>query len=191
MTTCVVEGCESAVHAHGWCSSHYMREHRHGSPLAGLTYQGEPLEYLKQHMHDGCCSPWIYGYVGDGYSGRVTLNGRRKPAYVASYMIGNNLIEIPRGMVIRHLCNKGHLGCFNFECLALGTKAEDAQDRIRAGTWTHGENHKCAVLSSDEVVEIRMLWATGFYRQLDLAEMFHVSQVTISAIVNFKWRRNG
>jgi hypothetical protein len=149
------------------------------------------LKYLKAHMYDGCSSGWPFHKNSRGY-GRVTFQGRQRQQYVhvVSFMIGNNLTEIPKGMVVRHLCNCGHLGCFNFECLSLGTRKDDAQDRIKAGTWPHGETHYRAILSTEQVNEIRSLYAR-YYSKQQLADMFHVSRRTISDIVNFKTRRNG
>lgn len=37
---CKVDGCEIYAHARGWCSKHYMRWHRTGSPF----YPNEELQ---------------------------------------------------------------------------------------------------------------------------------------------------
>ena len=29
---CTVTGCKNLIHAHGWCSTHYMRWRLHGDP---------------------------------------------------------------------------------------------------------------------------------------------------------------
>jgi hypothetical protein len=34
IASCAISGCERPVKAHGWCSMHYHRWWRHGSPLA-------------------------------------------------------------------------------------------------------------------------------------------------------------
>ena len=44
-------------------------------------------------------------------------------------------------------------------------------------------------LDNDQAVEIRRLYATGVYRQVDLAREYGVSQPQISKIVNNKQRR--
>jgi hypothetical protein len=187
---CSIEGCGKPVKARGWCGTHHERNRRNGDPNKFLREEdGELLEYLKAHMYDGCSTEWPF-FKSKGY-GAVTFKGKRQFAHVVSFMIGNNFIEISKGMVVRHLCNKGNEGCFNFACLELGTKRDDAQDRIKAGTWSHGEKHGRAKLSNEDVVEIRRLYATGNYTQQQLADMFNVSGSHISLIVNFKIRRNG
>jgi hypothetical protein len=144
-------------------------------------------------MYDGCSYEWPFAKTVKGY-GRLTFHGKHRFAHIVSFMIGNNLSIDPRSdgglkQFVRHLCNKGHLGCFNFECLELGSRKDDHQDQIEAGTWSHGETHGGAVLSSHEVDEIRMLSETIENKQLAL--MFHVSRAHIGRILRFEARRNG
>jgi len=52
-----------------------------------------------------------------------------------------------------------------------------------------GERNPSTKLTWAEVNEIRKMYATGQYSQYDLAKIFHVNQMTICRIVNYKtWR---
>jgi hypothetical protein len=67
--------------------------------------------------------------------------------------------------------------------LALGRIARwspEVRERIDGG---RGEKNPNARLTAEQVLEIRRLWATGDYTQFQLADMFHVTQGTISHIV--------
>jgi predicted XRE-type DNA-binding protein len=44
-------------------------------------------------------------------------------------------------------------------------------------------------LTDDDADDIRLMYATGTYRQVDLAEQFGVTQPQISKIVNNKQRK--
>jgi hypothetical protein len=189
---CSIEGCENKVLALGWCNKHYLRNKRHGNPLKGNTFYGAPLAYLKAHMYDGCSTEWSFAKAPNGYGkyGQIMFQGKLQGVHQVSFLIGNNLTELPKGMVVRHLCNCGHLGCFNFECLALGTKRDDVQDQIKAGTWQHGETHAQAKLSSEQIDEIRRLGELGNIHQ-QIADMFNCSRRNISKIIRFESRKNG
>jgi len=54
---------------------------------------------------------------------------------------------------------------------------------------TYGELNGMSKLSSSEVGEIRNMYSSGKYSQYQLADMFKVTQSTISDIVNFKKRK--
>lgn len=60
------------------------------------------------------------------------------------------------------------------------------------GEYAPAEEDQRYVLTAEDVREIRRLYATGGWRQVDLAEEFWVSQPQISKIVNNKqWRSRG
>jgi hypothetical protein len=80
----------------------------------------------------------------------------------------------------RHLCGKGHLGCFNAECLVWGSKQENEDDKRIHGTVLTGERHNMAKLNWEKVHAIRA--AKGKITQRELAEKFEVCLGTIAVI---------
>ncbi len=53
-----------------------------------------------------------------------------------------------------------------------------------------GEDHHMSKLKEAEVLKIKKMYATKKYKQIDLAEIFRISQTQISRIINNKrWRQ--
>lgn len=73
--------------------------------------------------------------------------------------------------------------------LFLGTPKENAQDMFAKERHVHGALHPFAKISDDDVRQIRQLYATGKYRQRDIAKRFGVCKTTIGDIVRGqKWK---
>jgi hypothetical protein len=139
---------------------------------------GKPLKYLLAHMNDGCCTPWPftkqkgYGWVWD-------KNRRIGAAHVIVCTMVNGPKPSPDHHA-RHLCGKGHLGCFNAACLKWGTAKDNAADAIRHGTFVKGERSGQAKLTDEAVIEIRA--QRGRVAQPILAKRFGVSQSLVSLV---------
>lgn len=159
-----------------------------------MARKGESLAYLKAHMHDGCCAPWPYTLVHNSFNPRHKANvrpqmfycGRRRYAYEV-------VLELTAGpkpnpeYVARHLCGKGHLGCFNAECLIWGTRKEDRADMRRHGTHQIRERNPRAKLSEKDVAAIRK--AKGLIYQRELAAAYGVGLPCIEKIhQNRTWK---
>lgn len=139
---------------------------------------GEPLRYLLEHMRDGCCTPWPYAKQSAGYphlrfEGKTTLASR----IVCSMVNGPPPDE---KSVVRHSCGKGHLGCFNAECLLWGTNKQNTHDAIEHGTIARGERVGTSKLTELQMLEIRAL--CGTMSQTKIAARFGVSQTLVSLI---------
>jgi hypothetical protein len=125
----------------------------------------------------------------NGY-GRVTLNHESwgVHALVCTWYHGPR----PEGMEARHLCNNGHLGCFNPAHIVWGTKAEQGEDRRRTGRMLGklaGERHPRVRLTDEQVATIRARYrgsqrgrSTGPTQQA-LADEFGVTQTHISKVL--------
>lgn len=85
------------------------------------------------------------------------------------------------GAEVRHL--NGNPANNKSDNLAWGTHAENQRDMIAHGTVRYGENNRSASLLNFQVSEIVQLWAQGML-QVDLADFYGVSPMTISRIVN-------
>lgn len=132
----------------------------------------------------GECWVWIGSRLPRGY-------GRFYPkwkvglyAHRVSWEMANGR-DIPVGFDVCHTCDNPP--CVRPDHLFIGTKSDNAQDSVLKGRHTKtglpGERHPSARLTDGDVVLIRELWATGKYRQRELAERFKVSRALIGYIV--------
>lgn len=71
--------------------------------------------------------------------------------------------------------------------LAWGTQLENEADKILHGTLLFGENTPSSKLSNSQTQQIRVLYEAGV-KQVELAELFAVSQSNISRILSGKIR---
>lgn len=117
----------------------------------------------------------------EGY-GRTQVDGKRMYAHRRVWVQTNG--EIPEGLIIRHLCNNP--ACINIEHLALGTIADNNNDKVLAGTTNRGSKCNLAKLNQEQVLEIRKIHAEGLATQKELAKKYGVHQSAISRIINRK-----
>ena len=90
----------------------------------------------------------------------------------------------PEGQETRHL--NGISTDNRLENLCYGTRKRNAEDCVEHGTQPHGEEHGKSKLSEEQVREILRLHAEEGARGVDLAEMFSISEPTISLILSGK-----
>ena len=129
MTTCTIGDCEKEHFARGWCSMHYFRWHRHGDPLATLTYANPEEAFLARTeplVWSGCIV-WT-GALGRGGYGMLHVNGRRVLAHRYAYEREHG--PIPDGMFIDHMCFER--ACVNPEHLRLATRSQNSANRSGA-----------------------------------------------------------
>jgi len=112
----------------------------------------------------------------EGY-GRHYLNGVRTYAHRHAWMAVNG--DIPKGFIVRHLCNNSR--CINTDHLALGTIADNNNDKVIAGTTNRGEKCNLAKLNEEQVIEIRKKLDAGL-RQKEIAAEYGVDASLISRI---------
>lgn len=74
MKVCSINGCNSKVYGHGWCSKHYYRWKRNGDPnvvqrnIVGYSTKYRALYSVFWSMHDRCERPKTRNY--NNYGGR-------------------------------------------------------------------------------------------------------------------------
>lgn len=96
----------------------------------------------------GCWIPISHAKDKDGY---VLYKGKRAHQVMFERVNG----KIPKGMVVRHTCNRGHLGCCAPNHLILGSQYDNVQDRVEAGRSARGEANGNSKLSDEQVAIIR------------------------------------
>jgi len=102
---CAVEGCAAAVGrkgARGWCSRHYQRWLKSGSPL-GTTRPTAEARFFAKVRQVGDCWLWTASQDQSGYglfSGRPGGASIRSHIWAYEHLIG----ERPPGLELDHLC---------------------------------------------------------------------------------------
>jgi hypothetical protein len=87
---------------------------------------------------------------------------------------------IPKGISVLHRCDVRR--CFNPDHLFLGTQQDNNKDRDSKGRVCHGEKHANAVLTAEQVLEIRRRHKEG-ERKGDLGDVFGISRQGIHDVV--------
>ena len=82
-------------------------------------------EVIIEQQSNGCIKCLSHCTDKDGYV-RIRYNGKHDRLFRVLYTIKYG--EIPKGMVLRHLCNNAW--CVNVEHLKVGTQKENVQDMI-------------------------------------------------------------
>jgi len=154
---------------------------------------------VKRHPGANACWPWRGRINKQTKYGLFCLGPRSIHAHRMALVL--KLGRLVRGMSC-HKC--GNHACCRGAHVYEGTAASNASDRDRHGTTARGERSGAhqkpesrargersgmAKLTDKAVVQIRSLYATEKWRQIDLATRFNVSQRTISLVTRREiWR---
>ena len=151
--------------------------------LGKITKFGK--EIILEEQDNGCIKCLSHCTDKDGYV-RIRYNGKHDRLFRVLYQ--QKYGEIPKGLVLRHLCNNAW--CVNVEHLKVGTQKENMEDMINCGRSPKGKrnlkisgernnNHK---LSENQVKEIYL----SKLSLKKLSKMYGVSTSNISYIKNKK-----
>lgn len=180
---CIIHGCDRKIKVKhlSFCNRHYDRWRKHGDPLAGGTFTGEPLKWLYANLqHEGDdCLIWPFGRTSYGY-GKLVFNGKDGYAHEAMLELTSGPRPHPKSHA-RHLCNRGQEGCVNPRHMVWGTPKENGQDRVAHGTSLRGEASGRSKLTRDQVREIREKLAAGML-QREIALEYDIHRVHVSQI---------
>lgn len=108
------------------------------------------------HFHDSItenengCKLWPLTLNDKGY-GKISFENKTCEAHRVIYRCFYG--EITKGLVIRHLCNNP--ACINIKHLKIGSRKDNAQDAVKAGSYRVGEKHHSAKLTEEIVRYIR------------------------------------
>lgn len=122
---CSIPECENKSLARGWCSRHWQRWKRHGSPTAGQKDRpnATPEERFWASLNKtASCWKWSEALNDHGY-GIIVIHGKQIRAHRFAWelLVG----EIPEGMQIDHRCR--HRECVNPKHLRLATNKQNAE----------------------------------------------------------------
>ena len=191
---CAVDGCDKETWSRDYCRNHQHRFKKYGDPLAGPTFNGEPLAWLKSHVDHAdrkACLIWPYKRHerkrdGLGY-GRLLVGGVEQYAHRVMCALAHGPSPT-HGMEAAHSCGRGHEGCVNPHHLRWDTTQGNADDRRVHGTENKGSRNGKAVLKEADVRQIKAL--LGTMSQRAIAEKFGVSRWAITNIArgrNWAW----
>lgn len=178
---CSIDGCCKPFVAKRLCRMHYGRLYTKGTvhidPKPSQLMLGFVENVALKHEGDECLiHPFKLmnsGYAwfsGDGFRG--TLH-----RYVCEKAHGS---PPHSNCDAAHEC--GNRRCLNPRHLAFKTRINNIADKRRHGTHLVGEDIPYAILTEEQVLEIRALY--GFVQQKDIAKRFGVSKNCIWHIVH-------
>jgi HNH endonuclease len=128
-------------------------------------------------QEDGC---WRYtgGLNGGGY-GNIWDRGRTRSAHVVSYELSKG--PVPEGMSVLHACD--NRACVRPTHLFLGSTQDNINDMITKGRdGFKGIRNGRSLLVEEQVNLVKFYLRNTFLSQEAIADKFHVSRSTISAI---------
>lgn len=89
--------------------------------------------------------------------------------------------------VVRHKCNNPK--CVNPDHLATGTVQDNIDDKVKAQRQPRGETNGRAILTEEQVKEIRAKYVPWVYSTTKLANEYNVTSATIGYIIKRKvWK---
>lgn len=118
-----------------------------------------------------------YGRYG---TDRLTPGKSRQwGAHVLAYILFVG--PIPQGQVVRHACDNP--SCVNYrQHLILGTYQDNSNDMVNRGRSMTGTKHPKAVLTEDDVLEIRRLAGNGV-PMMEIQQFYSVTYNCVFRIV--------
>lgn len=156
--------------------------------LGKFSNSNTSKEVILEKLENGCIKCLSHCTDKDGYV-RIRYKGKNERLFRVLYQ--QKYGEIPKGMVLRHLCNNSW--CCNIEHLKIGTHKENMEDMVRSGrsrkgkskTKIRGTKNASNKLSEKQVKEI-YLSKLSFNK---LSKLYGVSKTNISLIKNKKqWK---
>lgn len=184
ISVCSIPGCGNKVAHRGWCSAHYQRWKRHGTPTGGRALNGTSAIFLDQALsYQGeACLMWPYSTGSNGYA-NTCVDGKtvNLPRYICEKVHGPAPTPAHE---TAHSCGMGHMGCIAATHLRWATSVENKSDQLAHGTRLRGEESPHAKLTEDQAREILAIGRSQPQRRI--AERFNVSVPTVSMIINGK-----
>lgn len=183
--TCSVGGCGKPHSARGFCKAHAHKHRRYGDPLWEQSWLPLEERFWSKVDRSGECWLWTAVRGPSGYGEFQLRKGRkvRAPRLAWELTYGRT---IPEGLQIRHACDNPP--CVRPDHLSVGTAAENSQDRVERDRQTRGERHWHAILTPDQVLEIRRRRAGG-EQSRSLAAEFGVTIYAVRDVVARRsWR---
>ena len=174
---CTVDGCDKKYLARGLCRNHYSVARRNGSLAMSDHLARTPEQrFWAKVDKSGDCWTWI-GFRGRNGYGQFHYGGGSRHVLAHRFIYALEVGPIPEGLVLRHLCNNGHLGCVTPHHLLPGTARDNQIDRAYAGTSGRQK------LSVENVIAARYAILSTPALAVDMAMVFKVSHRTMQQAI--------
>jgi hypothetical protein len=142
---------------------------------------GEPMRYFREVVlcfGGEKCLDWPFAKNGPGY-GKLWINGKLEHVHRLACEAVHGPPPSAQHYAV-HLCGNGHLGCCNPRHIMWATPKENQAHRLLHGTDSRGEKNWAAILSPEQVHEIRGL--KGKETKNETARRFGVSRSCVDNI---------
>lgn len=179
----MIPDCTKKQLARGWCSKHYWRWSRNGSPLKAsrdMSLTPEQRFWNKVQKTETC---WVWkGHLDSKGYGDIRVNGKIIRAHRFSFYLANEFYPPS----VLHDCDNPV--CVNPAHLSSGTHQDNMRDRHQKGRDAKGENNGNVVLTIEKVKTIKELLNKNVPVK-EIADLFNVAATTIHGIKqNRNWR---
>lgn len=183
---CTIEGCNKPLVARGWCLKHYSRWKRQGdpnklldeSPLTRFWKRVDKEGPLYERLSSRCWRWTGYVFSIGGYGG-LALNNSIVLAHRFSWEVHRG--AIPEDKMVLHQCDNRL--CVSPKHLFLGNARINMDDKVKKERQARGETNGRAILTEEQVKEIRSIYAQGSTSYRLLAYKYRVDNTTIAGII--------
>ena len=188
---CKYSGCDNQNpkrFRRGYCGKHYERFMRSGDPAGLRAENGKALKFFNEVVlvyAGNDCLTWPFHRMKNGYC-QFYYDGTMRLVHRVAYQAISGE-PIPEGLEVAHSCGNGHLGCVNPNHLALKTPLQNTHDKFAHGTVIMGEKVWNAILTEEQVREIRLLRQNTGMIYREIGKKYGVSDTCVRAICQ---RRN-
>jgi len=134
--------------------------------------------YVKLTANQYVCWEWTAYKNNLGY-GRFRIQYKTLKAHRVAYFLSTG--KDPAKLRVCHTCDNP--SCVNPNHLFLGTMGDNIKDMRAKGRGNKGETQGHSKLTSEQVLQIRSLYASGKYTYKYLSKMFNVTMSPIGHIV--------
>lgn len=137
---------------------------------------------IPKHMpHLGQCWLWT-AKTSRGY-GNIAYKENDSPTRIAAHRFSWELHygEIPDGMSVLHHCDVR--GCVRDTHLFLGDQQANMTDCANKLRTNIGERNQSAIVSREDVLKMRQLFATGKYTYREIADLFYIKRAHAYKII--------
>ena len=133
-------------------------------------------------LDDGCLV-WV-GAIGKHGYGVTSWGGKSYRAHRVAAWLSGVIDALNSKHSVCHSCDNPI--CCEPKHLFAGDQKLNMQDKFIKGRTPKGQNHGMAKLKSHQVLEIRNLYATKQYSQVDIAKKYGVTKHAVWRVIHNK-----